>query len=56
LYDKFGKDVVHSMIEYNLMYLRPTCSLSYDVCYHENAIVMVESQAAKVAMEKLLTN
>jgi len=37
------------------MHLRPTCSLSYDV-RHENAIVMVESQAAKVAMEKLLTN
>ena len=33
---KFGKEVVNSMIEYNLMHLRPTCTLSYDMPLHEH--------------------
>ena len=34
LCEKFGKEVIDSMIEFNLMHLRPTCSMSHDVPHH----------------------
>ena len=51
---KFRKEVINSIIEYNLMHLRPTCTLLFDVPLHESPIVTAKSQAGKVAMEKVM--
>ena len=50
LCEEFDKD---SMIECNLMHLRPTSSLAFDVLPHSTPIVTAESQAARVAIEKI---
>ena len=55
LCEEFDKEVVDSMIECNLMHLRPTSSLAFDVLPHNTPIVTAESQAAGVAMEKILS-
>ena len=52
--DNIGMSVVNSMIEYNIIHLRPTSSLSDDVPLHENPIITAESPAALVAMKELL--
>ena len=54
LCEKFGLEIMDSVIEYNLMHLRPTSALSFDVPLHKIPIVIPESQAAKVAMENIL--
>ena len=57
-YDKvcetLGKDAVDSMIKHNIIHLRPTCRLSYDVPDHTSPIVTAVSPAALVAMKKVL--
>ena len=55
LCEKFDKEKVDSMIKHNLMHLRPTSSLSFDVPSHNTPIVTAESQAARVAMKKILS-
>ena len=54
LCENFGLEIMDSMIEYNLMHLRPTSALSFDVSLHKIPIVVPESQTAKVAMENIL--
>lgn len=56
LCSKFGKETINSVIEYNVMHLRPTCTLSFDVEAHEEPIVTPESPASKAAMERILLN
>ena len=51
---KFGSGVVNSMIKYNIIRLRPTSRLAYDVPNHVNPIITAESPAAYVAMKKVL--
>ena len=34
LCEKFSKDVVNSLIEYNIIHLRPTSHMSFDVLMH----------------------
>ena len=50
----FGKDVIDFMIKYDIIHLRPTCRLAYDVPDHTNPIITAESPAALVAMKKIL--
>lgn len=49
-----GKEVVDSMIEYNLIQLRPTSMLSFDISEHTDPIVTSETPAAFVAMKRIL--
>ena len=51
---RFGKDAVDSMIKYNIIHLRPTSRLSYDVPDHTDPIITAVSPAALVAMKKVL--
>ena len=52
--DEFGKEVVHSMIEYNLLHLRSSSRLSFDVPEHTEPVLTAESPCALVAMKLLL--
>ena len=38
LCDIVGKSTVNSLIEYNILYLRPTSRLAFDVPFHANPI------------------
>ena len=51
---QFGEEVVNSVIEYNLMHLRPTHYLTCDISYHRKPVVTPESPAAFAAMKLLL--
>ena len=51
---KFGEDIVNSVIEYNLMHLRPRHYLTFDIPYHRKPVVTPESPAAFAAMKLLL--
>ena len=53
--EKLGVPVVNSMIEYNIIHLRLTSSLSDDVPIHNSPIITPESPASLVAMRKLLS-
>ena len=51
---KFGHGVINSMIKHNIVHLRPTSRLAYDVPNHVNPIITAGSPAAFVAMKKVL--
>ena len=51
---KFGEKIINSVIDYNLLHLRPTSHLSFDIPDHENPIVTAESPAALVAIRELV--
>ena len=51
---QFGKSVVHSMIEYNLLHMRPTSWLSFDIPSHNEPLVTTETPAALLAMKSIL--
>ena len=51
---EMGHTIINSMIQYNLIHLRPTARLSFDVCKHKDPIITAESPAALVAMKRLL--
>lgn len=52
--DSIGKDIINSMIEYNLIHMRPTSRLSFDVLGHKKPIITAESPAALAAMKMLV--
>ena len=52
--DSIGKDIINSMIEYNLIHMRPTSRLSFDVPEHKRPIITAESPAALAAMKMLV--
>ena len=52
---RYGEAMVNSMIEYNLMHVRPTATMAFDVPWHDLPIVIPESPAAHVAMVKVLS-
>lgn len=52
--EKLGISVINSLIEYNIVHLRPTSSLSYDVPMHDTPVITAESPASFAAMKKLL--
>ena len=54
LCDIVGKSTVNSLIEYNILHLRPTSRLAFDVPIHANPIITAESPAAYVAMKEVL--
>ena len=49
-----GRDILHSMIEYNLIHMRPTFRLSYDIPEHRKPVITAESPAALMAMKLIL--
>ena len=51
---KFGQGVIKSMIKHNVIHLRTTSRLAYDVPNHADPIITAESPAAFVAMKKVL--
>ena len=51
---ELGSAVINSMIQYNLIHLRPTARLSFDVPKHRDPIITAKSPAALVAMKSLL--
>ena len=53
LCDEMGNDVVKSLIEYNILHLRPCSTLAVDVI-HEHPIVCAELPAVYVAMREVL--
>ena len=46
---------MNSVIEYNLMHVRPTATKVFDVLWHDMSIITPESPAAKVAMIRVLS-
>ena len=52
--EEFGKPVIHSMIEYNLLHMRPTSRLSFDIPSHNEPLVTAETPAALLAMKTIL--
>jgi len=55
MYDSLCEEFGKTMIQHNLIYLRPTSCLSFDIPPHENPIITAESPAALVAMKQLLS-
>lgn len=50
----FGKSTVNSLIKYNIVHLRPSSRMSFDVPRHETPTITAESPAALIAMRKEL--
>ena len=50
----YGSTVIDSLIEHNIVHLRPVGMCSYDIPLHEEAIVTPESACGRIAMTLLL--
>ncbi len=56
LCDQFGEKTVKSLIQSNILHLRPTKKHAYDIPNHpDNAIVTAETPSSLLAMKKILT-
>lgn len=55
LWSNFGEAIVNSVIEYNLMHIRPTATMAFDAPWHDMPIITPELPAAKVAMIRVLS-
>ena len=53
--ETLGESVVNSLIEYNIINLRPTSSFSHDLPMYDTPIITAESPASLVAMEELIS-
>ena len=52
---QFGEAIINSMIEYNLMHVRPTATMAFDIPWHGMPIITPELPAAKVALTRVLS-
>ena len=49
-----GREIVIFMIEYNLIHMRPTSSLSFDILMHRRHFITAELPATLMAMQMIL--
>ena len=49
-----GRQIVISMIEYNLIHMWPTSSLSFDILMHRRHFITAQSPATLMAMQMIL--
>jgi len=51
---EMGNKVIQSLIEYNIIHLRPSSVLAFDVPQHKYPVISAESPATRVAMQEIL--